>query len=113
MRWRVSQLIRDGAWREDVIKELFAEDDVKQILAIPSSKFHVRDKLVWHHIKSGIYITSSGYKSARELKKNGELRSNQMGECSSRNEDEGELWRNLWGLRIPPRVRNFIWRCTQ
>ncbi|GAA0185648.1 hypothetical protein LIER_32936 [Lithospermum erythrorhizon] len=42
---KVSQLIWDGTWKVEVVKELFADDDAYRILAIPLNKFHVRDKL--------------------------------------------------------------------
>ncbi|GAA0141775.1 hypothetical protein LIER_02840 [Lithospermum erythrorhizon] len=59
-------------------------EDTKKILAIPLSRYDIHNKLVWHHTKCGIYLTSSGYNNAKDLKKIGELRSKPVGESSKR-----------------------------
>ncbi|GAA0143649.1 hypothetical protein LIER_35779 [Lithospermum erythrorhizon] len=97
--YMVSQLMRDGTWKENVVANLFVDDNAKWILAIPISKFHLRDKLIWHHTRGGDYLTSSGYKCARELKKVGNMRAKQTGESNNRINENG-LWKTVWGLRI-------------
>ncbi|GAA0157671.1 hypothetical protein LIER_14891 [Lithospermum erythrorhizon] len=69
-----------------------------------------RDKLIWQHSRCGQYLTGSGYKSAKEMKKNGELRGRACGETSSL---DGVLsvWRELWKLKLAPRVKLFMWKC--
>ncbi|GAA0151152.1 hypothetical protein LIER_09934 [Lithospermum erythrorhizon] len=88
---KVSQLIHEGQWNANLVRRLFDEEDTSRILAIPLSKFHVRDKMVWNHTKCGTYLTSSGYRSARDYKKDEGLRSKPVGESSTR-DSEGELW---------------------
>ncbi|GAA0166031.1 hypothetical protein LIER_21282 [Lithospermum erythrorhizon] len=50
--------------------------------------------IVWLHTNSGVYLTSSGYKSARALKRNGGLRCNPAGESSDR-QGVGDVWKNM------------------
>ncbi|GAA0185918.1 hypothetical protein LIER_33206 [Lithospermum erythrorhizon] len=107
---RVSQLPNNGQWRKDLIPTLFDPEDTQRILAMPLSRYHIRDKIVWHHTNNGVYLTSLGYKSARALKRNGGLRCKPAGECSDGGGD-GDVRKNLWGLRIPPRVKKIIWSC--
>lgn len=48
---RVSDLI-DGAscsWKEDLVREIFEEIGVDEILSIPISTQGIPDKGVWHH----------------------------------------------------------------
>ncbi|GAA0187338.1 hypothetical protein LIER_34626 [Lithospermum erythrorhizon] len=58
------------------------------------------DRLVWNHIKSGTYLSSSGYLSARDMKKNGEI-----GGCchggTSMGRKKDKMWQNIWGLEVP------------
>ncbi|GAA0164138.1 hypothetical protein LIER_19845 [Lithospermum erythrorhizon] len=49
------------------------------VLSIPLSRRLVCDKLVWHHTKSGAYLTCSGYNCARDMKRNGDFRSGVWG----------------------------------
>ncbi|GAA0184226.1 hypothetical protein LIER_31514 [Lithospermum erythrorhizon] len=90
----VSLLIQNGVWLENKVKCLFTAEDAVKILTIPLSKHHIRDKLVWSYSNCGIYLTISGYKSARTLKGNGGLCKMVMGE-SSNHGGELELWKNV------------------
>ncbi|TXG73320.1 hypothetical protein EZV62_001899 [Acer yangbiense] len=51
-----------GSWNGPLIKDLFIEEDAKEILAIPTSHFHRDDTPCWHFTKNGEYSVSSGYK---------------------------------------------------
>ncbi|GAA0151018.1 hypothetical protein LIER_09828 [Lithospermum erythrorhizon] len=72
-RW-VSQLIRRGEWIEGAVGKLMEGDDLAKVLVLPLSHRGMEDKLIWNHTHCGHYLTSSGYKCAHEMKKNGELR---------------------------------------
>ncbi|GAA0186425.1 hypothetical protein LIER_33713 [Lithospermum erythrorhizon] len=53
------------------VSKVLGNDDAKQVLAIPLSRHHIMDRLVWNHTRSGCYLTCSRYKSAREMKRKG------------------------------------------
>ncbi|GAA0156809.1 hypothetical protein LIER_38347 [Lithospermum erythrorhizon] len=91
------------------VEALMGEADAKLIRAIAISKRQYHDRLVWHHTKSGNYLTSSRYLSARDMNKNGELGSSYQGETSS-NLGQSKIWQQIWELKISPRVKNFMWK---
>ncbi|GAA0175469.1 hypothetical protein LIER_28636 [Lithospermum erythrorhizon] len=93
---KVSQFINNGQWNEELILDLFNEEDARKILAIPLSRSHIRDRVVWHHTNCGVYLTSSGYKSARELKRNGNGRSKPRDESSGQRKVEEVRKNVLW-----------------
>lgn len=52
----------------DLIRDIFWEEDVHDILQIPLPVIAVNDRQVWHFTKSRIYSVRSGYYLARETK---------------------------------------------
>lgn len=54
----VSDFMDNGTmtWRRDLLNNVFNEDDVNAILAIPISRLRVPDKLIWHYEKSGFFF---------------------------------------------------------
>ena len=60
-----------GAWKEDLVRSLFVNEDAQQILSIPLPISNVPDELSWHSTNSAKYKVSSGYKVAVDLKENG------------------------------------------
>ncbi|GAA0182268.1 hypothetical protein LIER_30348 [Lithospermum erythrorhizon] len=89
-RW-VSQLMRNGQWIKEEVERCVEGEDSGRVLTIPLGLRGGRDKWVWHHTRCGNYLPSSGYKCARTMKKNGELRGKASGEVSSR-DGEHRLW---------------------
>nr|POE66513.1 putative ribonuclease h protein [Quercus suber] len=65
----------------------------------------VEDVVVWPFIPSGCYTVKSGSKF---------LASEHLGsqQPSTTPNDKG-LWRMIWSLSVPPKVRNFLWRACQ
>ncbi|GAA0169141.1 hypothetical protein LIER_23687 [Lithospermum erythrorhizon] len=93
----VSHLIMGGSWDRVRVEELFGREDTLKVLSIPLSRL-------------GVYLRCSEYKCAREMKRNGDLRGSARGEGSTGSTaDPG--WKFLWGMKIPPRVKSFIWKC--
>ncbi|GAA0169382.1 hypothetical protein LIER_23885 [Lithospermum erythrorhizon] len=109
---RVSQLIREGRWDVQEVIRVIGAPDAQLILSIPLSRHEIMDRLVWNHTKSGSYLTCSGYKRACDVKRNGDLGGRARGGGSLARGPDG-LWKHLWGLKIPPRFQNFLWRCLQ
>ena len=60
------------------------------------------DKLTWPFNASGLYTVKSGYKF---------LASEEFNNWSPRHSDRNsELWKLIWGLDVPNKVQNFVWR---
>lgn len=89
-------------WTEQVIAGLFVPEEAELIKKIPVSKHPTEDKLYWPWTQSGQYSSKSGYRFLKmeeeevrpEVAQNGEI----------------NLWRSIWGLRVPNKVKNFLWR---
>jgi hypothetical protein len=102
---RVSSLIQhsSGTWDSSLIDQIFLPGDAELIKSIPLS-MRVRDNaLVWSRDQNGNYSVRSAYKMLVEE----EIVSQQS--CS----DMGgwkKFWRMVWSVRVPHKVRHFLWR---
>lgn len=66
----VSQLIDETSlsWNIQKFKEVFEEEEVKNIEAIPIAMFWGEDKLTWHFSRSCMYSVKSGYWVACDIR---------------------------------------------
>jgi ribonuclease HI len=109
---RVKELLNpvSGTWDEELIGDVFWEEDVKYILATPTNPGH-DDFLAWHFDQRGLFSVKSAYHVLDDEKHR--LKTRQKGECSSNGREpkqNGAIWRKLWKLPCPPKVCHFIWR---
>ncbi|KAK6147935.1 hypothetical protein DH2020_018847 [Rehmannia glutinosa] len=96
---RVNDLFVPGSFEWDVgmIEEYFSERDVNQILSIPLCNSGEMDRQIWHFSKTGSYTVNSGY--TRLVHR---VIDDALGHEAS--------WDKIWKLRIPPKVKFFLWR---
>nr|XP_027108781.1 uncharacterized protein LOC113728591 [Coffea arabica] len=66
---RVSELIRDGKWDRELLRQEFEEKDRLQILKIPLSLGKVMDRFYWARSSSGVYSVKTGYQLIKEMKR--------------------------------------------
>ncbi|XP_073119607.1 uncharacterized protein [Henckelia pumila] len=91
---RTSQV---GGWDMDILNDLFEERDKLLIQSTPLSKNHIEDRWNWGLDSKGCYTVKSGYKLLSSFQRT--------------DPDSNEInWLLVWRLKIPPKVRNFIWR---
>ncbi|XP_027182377.1 uncharacterized protein LOC113780798 [Coffea eugenioides] len=109
---RVHELISDGNWNVDMIREVFEEEDCQRILDIPISKCGGKDRLVWSFSNSGEYFVKTGYAVAKDLQRKKKGVCQQQG-SSSRNEFKSGVWKLLWGLNVKHKLKHFVWKCLQ
>ena len=74
-------------------------------MAIPFSRDWKRDTLIWKENKKHEFSVKSAYEVAIRLKQGVEAEHSRAGE-------EGKLWKLIWELNVPPKIRNFIWRAV-
>ena len=98
------------SWKADLIMAGFNPDDVALILSIPVSRTGCRDRLVWHHSVNGDYMVRSGYGVAVNLMENGVLGRKERG-SSSEKQKKNQVWNLIWKLKVPNKIKLFIWRC--
>ncbi|KAL4296489.1 hypothetical protein GQ457_12G013640 [Hibiscus cannabinus] len=85
-------------WDERKVRQVFTEEDAKQILQCPISNSR-NEMLKWSHHKSGLYSTKSGHhwlaRQERVLS------------------DESPIWKAVMHAKTLPKIRIFGWRLGQ
>ncbi|KAL5549576.1 hypothetical protein UlMin_004807, partial [Ulmus minor] len=98
---KVSSLITaSGSWDTSIIRESFHEDEAEAILSIPLPRRTTPDTLLWHYDKSGHYTVRSGYWLANKCRS----------VPSSSTISLNAWWKRFWRLRVPAKIRVFIWK---
>jgi hypothetical protein len=98
-----------NSWDEELVKDIFWEEDVMNILAIPLRPDR-EDFIAWHFDSKGVFSVKSSY---YVLESNEEQnRVVQRGESSTndRANTERSIWKKIWQLPCPPKIRQFVWR---
>lgn len=90
------------SWDRDIVVGFFAPLEVELIMKIPLSSTNVEDKLIWPHVSNGVYTVKSGYRFLVQ-EKAGPWPSPQA------QDETSNIWRQIWGLLVPNKVKNFLW----
>ncbi|EAZ04413.1 hypothetical protein OsI_26557 [Oryza sativa Indica Group] len=107
---KVADLINPitGEWDRELIQDIFWEEDVKNILAIPVHNGY-SDVAAWHFDPRGIFLVKSAYHTLEYQRDRQAIR--QIGESSSGKTSSAALqWEKLWRLNHLPKVKHFLWR---
>jgi len=102
-----------GTWDEEMSRDVFWEEDVRYILATPTNSGH-DDVVAWHLDRRGLFSVKSAYHVLNDEKHR--VKPHQRGESSSGGRHEkqtGAVWRKLWKIPCPSKVRHFIWRLAR
>ena len=85
------------------MNDIFLPFKAKVILAIPLSLVDTPDRLFWPMNRSGACSVKSGYKL---------LRACDDTESPSTSDQSGnrEVWKQIWKLHVPNRIRTLLWR---
>jgi hypothetical protein len=103
-------LNEDGsAWDVDVVRSVFEGRVAEQVLQIPISRRVGEDFISWPYTKFGDYTVRSGYNLAR-TEKFYTQRSKKGGGVNSAVQDTSLLWRKLWAIKAPGKMKINFWR---
>ncbi|KAL0007774.1 hypothetical protein SO802_009276 [Lithocarpus litseifolius] len=91
-------------WKTEVLQSTFLPFEVETILKIPLSHNLPEDKLIWIGNKKAEFSVKSAYHIAHSM-----IDSTELGESSS-GDPYRYLWRNLWQLNLPAKIKIFAWR---
>ena len=91
-------------WRRDVIMSSFHREDVVAICKIHLSHRQALDSMVWLHNRKGVYSVRSMYHIARRV-----MRKEDRAE-SSRGPSGLQVWKKLWKLCVPNKIKVFGWK---
>ncbi|KAL4367152.1 hypothetical protein GQ457_05G012660 [Hibiscus cannabinus] len=90
---------------DNILDDLFSPAEVRAIQSIPIGNPDCKDSLIWPANKNGIYSARSGYFSV--------LDSSQATPITSQSNDpkiDKNIWKSIWKLHAPPKIRSFIWK---
>ena len=107
---KVSELLDPytGNWDEELVREIFWEEDVQHILSVPVKQGY-SDSLAWHNDVKGLFSVKSAYHVLEDGRERKNVR--QAGSTSSENSAvRGYYWNRLWKIDCMPKVKQFLWR---
>ncbi|KAL8092543.1 hypothetical protein AgCh_034709 [Apium graveolens] len=95
----ISSLMVPGRmeWDVDLINDIFEERDANLILTIPL-RHNENDTWFWNKEKLGGYTAKSAYAAI------------QFDNADNSTQIDTSLWKRVWSLKLPPKVKNFLWR---
>jgi ribonuclease HI len=96
-------------WKEEVVREVFREQDAEEIMRIRLPSKPTEDFISWFYEKSGLFSVRSAYKLARELK---DVNDGHGKQSSSDNQQGRPLWKEFQKLPLPHKVPIFGWRAA-
>ena len=91
-------------WRADLVKSIFLPFEAKTILNIPISYNLPEDKIIWVGNMKGVFTVKSAYYVTLNM-----VDSSEEGE-SSCGDPRQQLWKKVWHLNIPSKIKIFAWR---
>lgn len=115
----VAELINQetATWNEPLIRSLFDDQRVREILATPIELPTEEDRMVWVKNKKGTYTVKSGYYSNRDNTPNkhvtAENSSHPAAAATSSYQPKPALWKFIWQSEILPKVKHFLWNACQ
>jgi hypothetical protein len=104
----VSVLIKaeTGSWDRELIERVFLPSEASLILSMTLSSRAPSDLLVWGGEKSGRYSVRSAYRMLATAEPAGHP-------GSSTTDHWRTFWKKIWSVKVPFKIRNFLWRvCT-
>ena len=110
---KVAQLI-DGdteMWKVDLTKKNFLPHEADIILGVPLSPKMLEDSLIWAWSKNGNFTVRSAYGVALKMLKTTNS-AKESGACSDKGKSAG-LWKLVWKLNRPNKIKHFRWRACK
>ncbi|XP_074370739.1 uncharacterized protein LOC141711921 [Apium graveolens] len=87
-------------WNEELLKDIFVQRDISLILSIPINR-NDNDSWFWRFDKLGHYTVRSVYDNVRVSVAHNQASSN------------SGFWNKIWNLKIPLKVKHFVWRAVR
>uniref|UniRef100_A0A2N9EM29 RNase H type-1 domain-containing protein n=1 Tax=Fagus sylvatica TaxID=28930 RepID=A0A2N9EM29_FAGSY len=101
----VSSLIQvdTGLWNKELVELVFIPSEASLILSTTLSSRAPNDLIVWGGEKSGKYSVRSAYRMLATVDLDGNPG------CST-TEYWRMFWKKIWSVKVPFKIRNFLWR---
>ncbi|KAM0844529.1 hypothetical protein ACQ4PT_056984 [Festuca glaucescens] len=108
VKW-VAQLINatDNSWNSQLVSTIFNPNDAEKILKIPIFG-QWSDQVACHYDSRGVFSVKSAYKVAA-LAADSDRQAGPADGVRGSNWEQN-VWNNIWKLKCPPKVHQFLWR---
>lgn len=105
---QVAELINPttGVWDVELVEEVFWEEDAETIRALPVHE-GCENFLAWHFDDHGRFSVKSAYKVCRA---DFLWQQNRAGAQGSSGAGPDPIWRTIWKLKCPGKIKHFFWR---
>ncbi|KAK7833475.1 hypothetical protein CFP56_025618 [Quercus suber] len=94
-------------WKAERVQGCFIEEDADAILSIPLSLHRPKDRLIWVESPSGKFMVKSAYRLAYEVNRGGG-----NADCSNPSARK-KVWKGLWRMNLPHKVKHFSWKAAR
>ncbi|CAN1255029.1 Putative ribonuclease H protein At1g65750 [Linum perenne] len=92
-------------WESSLFERFFSPTHVRAILAVPIGPRGMKDEWKWSFTNDGEFSVRSAYHAKRQ---------SEISVTSSlSNPGNDKIWKWLWNLSLPPKIRFFLWRCVK
>ena len=89
-------------WNHEMIDSIFVPVEANLIKAIPLSQCEAEDRLFWPFTNNDIYTSKSRYRF---------LKAEEQTELDEEQRvKDKHVWRTLWSMQVPNKVKNLVWR---
>ncbi|KAL3826043.1 hypothetical protein ACJIZ3_022072 [Penstemon smallii] len=108
--FKVSELIdaSTGNWDSYRVRSMFFEDDINCILSIPLGSNQNVDKRIWHYNQNGLFSVKSAYHLAVKMDRDQHSLASSSSSVGVSND-----WNWLWNLKLPNKIKIFVWRACK
>ena len=90
-------------WDRPRVQDIFMQPTQQDVLNIRLGDLQTQERIYWKENKANCFTVRSAYLVALRLNQGGVVE-------NSRAHEDKRMWDKIWRLRIPPKVRNFLWR---
>lgn len=94
-------------WKAKLIRSCFKEKDADAILSIPLSLHRSKGRMIWAETPSEKFTAKSAYRLAYE-----ENRDGGKADCLNPSARK-KVWKGLWRMNLPKKVKHFAWKATR
>jgi hypothetical protein len=96
------------SWNEDLIRASFVSCDADEILKLRPGFRMEGDLIAWNFERNGLSTVRSAYRLLKA--EQSQVEAGRLNETSS--STDSLIWKRLWKLRVPPKIRIFWWRAV-
>jgi ribonuclease HI len=101
-----------ASWDLQKLQRYFLPMDIEVITSIPLSTRRLEDCWAWHFEKKGIFSVRSAYRMIQNTKRVREAWLEERASSSDHKREEG-AWTSLWKIKVPSKIRVFLWRLAK